>query len=301
MLFWNQCHSTLGTCQTNDDFQIELRQAGKKGKRTLNDGKFEYFWRVGGGKRERTASIVTEHHCTLETVGITMKRILKLTICLFVTSCLFSSHARADVVLTFDQSGAVDGSAFDPAYGDRVVESPDSNGHAYDIIAGTGLGLTPNVEVNYVGTGEPRIWTAGYGDLPFVLFDDLDFEPGFGVELVADPGFEVGIIGFDLAAFGSDQVIPGVQIVNESGASVWSAAGAQTISGSTRSSFSTGGVFGSSLTIDIDLTGLGGGSDNIGIANIQFGQRAVPEPSGAGLLLMGVFGLLARRKRSAIL
>ena len=226
-----------------------------------------------------------------------MKRTFELTIFLATAMCLFSGYANADVVLTFDQSGAVDGSAFDLAYGDRVVASPDSNGHSYDIIVGNGLGLTPNVEVNYVGSGEPRIWTAGYGDLPFVLFDDLDFESGFGVELVADPGFEVGIFGFDLAAFGSDQVIPGVQVVDESGASLWSAGGAQTISGSSRSSFSTGGLFASSLTIDIDLTGLGGGSDNIGIANIHFGQRAIPEPGGAGMLLFGVFGLLARRKR----
>ena len=271
------------------------------GGRNLNDGKSGNFWRSAAESDKEQLPDSDRTFLLHETVGITMKRILKV-ICIPVVICLFASSVNADVVLTFDQSGAFDGSAFDPAYGDRVVASPDSNGHAYDIIAGTGLGLTPNVEVNYVGSdsGEPRIWTTGYGNLPFVLFDDLDFSDGFGVELVADPGFEVGIIGFDLAAFGSDQVIPRVQIVNESGASVWSAAGAQTISGSTRSSFSTGGVFGSSLTIDIDLTGLGGGSDNIGIANIQFGQRAVPEPSGAGLLLMGVFGLLARRKRSAI-
>ena len=229
-----------------------------------------------------------------------MKRTFELTIFLVATICLFSSNTNADVVLTFEQSGVVDGSALDPAYGDRVVESPDVNGHVYDIVIGSLLGsTTPNVEVDYVGTGEPRIWTAGYGDLPFVLFDDLDFENGFSVEFTADAGYEVGIVGFDLAAFGSDQAIPGVEIVNGSGTSLWSAS-SPTVSGSTRTSFSTGGVFGSSLTINLDLTGLGGNSDNIGIANIQFGQVAVPEPGGAGMLLLGIFGLLARRKRSMI-
>ena len=162
-----------------------------------------------------------------------MKRTFELTIFLVATICLFSSNTNADVVLTFEQSGVVNGSALDPAYGDRVVESPDDNGHVYDIVIGSLLGsTTPNVEVDYVGTGEPRIWTAGYGDLPFVLFDDLDFENGFGVEFTADPGFEVGIVGFDLAAFGSDQAIPGVEIVNGSGTSLWSAS-SPTVSGST--------------------------------------------------------------------
>jgi len=229
-----------------------------------------------------------------------MKRAFELTIFLAVAICLFSGNANADVVLTFDQSGIVNGSAVDFAYGDRVVASPDVNGHVYDIITGNGLGLTPNVEVNYIGTGaDLSIWTTGYGDLPFVLYDELDFMNGFSVQFVADPGYEVGIFEFDMAAFGGDQVIPGVEIVNGSGTSLWSV-GAQTISGSSRNSYSTGGVFGSSLTINIDLTGLGGGSDNIGIANIQFGQRAIPEPSGAGMLLIGVIGLIVRRKRTIV-
>jgi len=225
-----------------------------------------------------------------------MRRTLYFTIC-FLASSLLSMNANADVVLTFDQSGIFDSVLIDQNYGDRVTASPDGNGHAYDIITGNGLGTTPNVEVSYSGES-PDLWTTGYGDLTNVFYNELDFSTGFGITLTADAGFEVGLFGFDMAAFGLGEVLPGVEVLDGDDNVLWSASSVA-IDGTNRNSFDTGGVFADSLTISIDLTGLGGGSDNIGIDNVHFGQRvsAIPEPAGASVFFAGLLGLLGRRNR----
>lgn len=228
-----------------------------------------------------------------------MKRPIYLTAVFLAALCFFSTNTNADVVLTFDQSGIGNGTTLDPNYGDRVVAGTDGSGHAYDIVTGAGLGLTPNVEVNYTA-GAAALWTTGYGDLTNVYYDEVDFNDGFDVEFVADTGFEVGVFGFDMAAFEADTTIPGIEILDGNSNVLWSV-GSTTISGSARNSFDTGGLFADSLTIAIDLTGLGNASDNIGIDNIQFGQRvaAIPEPTGTCVLLAGVLALAGRRRRNS--
>ena len=226
-----------------------------------------------------------------------MRRFVEYSVCFFAVAICLTSSSNADVILTFDQSGIFDTMGVDQAYGDRVIASPDSAGHSYDIIAGNGLGLTPNVEVDYIA-GEPKLWTTGYGDLTNVFYDEIDFSTSFEIEFSADPGFEVGIFGFEMAAFGAGETLPGIEILDGDNTILWSV-GPTFITGSDHNSFDTGGVFAESLTITVDLTGLGGSSDNIGIDNVHFGQRlaAVPEPSGAVVLVGGVVGLLFRRRR----
>lgn len=222
-------------------------------------------------------------------------RQLSLKVCTIAAICCICSSSNADVVLTFDQSGIFNSVAVDRNYGDRVTDAIDGNGHAYDIITGNGLGNTPNVEVSYTG-GSPDLWTTGYGDLENVLYDENDGSTGFGIVFTADPGYQVGIFEFDMASFLQDPTIPGVSILDSNNNVLWSS-GSPVISGTTRTAFSTGGVFSNSLTLAVDLTGLGGSSDNIGIDNIQFGQRAIPEPSAMSLLLLGVAGSMLRRRR----
>ena len=171
-----------------------------------------------------------------------------------------ASLANAQVTLTFDQSGGViDSILIDQTYGDRVVSSPDSNGHTYDGVT-PDSSTTPNVEVSYTAV-DPNLWTIGYGDLTNVYYDETDFSDGFSLTLTADAGFEVGLLGFDAAAFF--------------------------------------GVFANSLSIEIDLTGLGGSSDNIGIDNISFVQQtaAVPEPSSLLLVWITGIGVASIRRR----
>jgi hypothetical protein len=223
-----------------------------------------------------------------------MRTKLTFSFCFIATFTLLCPCLLADVVLTFDQSGIFDSVAIDQNYGDRVTSSPDVNGHSYDIIAGNGFGLTPNVEVEYTA-GEADLWTTGYGDLTNVLYDELDFEDGFEVIFTADPGFEVGIFGFDIAAFDSETTIPGIDVLDGDNNVLWSV-GSTAISETARNSFDTGGVFAESLTIAIDLTGLNGASDNIGIDNIHFAQQAIPEPATASLVGLSLIGLLSRRR-----
>lgn len=55
------------------------------------------------------------------------------------------------------------------------------------------------------------------------------------------------------------------------------------------------------LVLEIDLTGLGGVSDDIGIDNVRFGQESVQASEAGTLALMGgalsVVGWAARRRR----
>lgn len=222
---------------------------------------------------------------------------LKTFLLAAIVGCCLGAPCLADVVLTFDQNNISDSVVVDQAYGDRVTAPLDGNGHAYDVVLGNGLGLTPNVEVSYTGDS-PELWTSGYGDLNNVLYDEIDGATGFEITFDADPGFEVGIFGFDMAAFGGGETLPGMEIIDGNNNLLWSA-GSTFINGTTRVSFDTGGVFGESLTIAVDLTGLSSGSDNIGIDNIHFGQRltAVPEPAGASVFLVGLLGILGFRRR----
>ena len=229
---------------------------------------------------------------------MTIREFLKFAIYCIAATCIFSGGAAADVVLTFDQSGIFNSVAIDQEYGDNVIASPDGNGHGYNIIAGNGFGLTPNVEVSY-SANEADLWTTGYGNLTNVLYDEADFSSGFEITFNADPGFEVGLFGFDMAVFGGvDSTLPGVEILDGGNNVLWSA-GPTVIDSTTATSFDSGGVFADSLTIAIDLTGLGGASDNFGIDNVHFAQRvsSVPEPAGACVILVGMLGLCGRRNR----
>ena len=206
------------------------------------------------------------------------------------------SLANAQVTLTFDQSGGViDSILIDQTYGDRVVSSPDSNGHLYGV---SGSSTTPNVEASYSAL-DPNLWTTGYGDLTNVYYDETDFSDGFSLTLTADAGFEVGLFGFDAAAFFGDEIAPEVAITDGNGNVLWSQTNAE-IDSTTHTSFDfVDGIFANSLSIEIDLTGLGGSSDNIGIDNISFVQQtaAVPEPSSLLLVWITGIGVASIRRR----
>ena len=211
------------------------------------------------------------------------------------------SEAWAQVQLTFDDDGTVTNSeAIDQAYGDRVTASPDTNGLLYGPIAGGGA---PNVEVSYQGL-VPDLWTTGYGDLVNVLYNEADGDGLLQVTLVADAGFEVGLLGFDAAAFGDSLDVPGIDVADGSG-NVLFASGPFTLLGAFTSGGTpshndfdfSGGLFAQEININVDLTGLGGASDNVGLDNIVFVQRVVPEPATAGLLALGGWAALAGRRR----
>jgi len=202
--------------------------------------------------------------------------------------------AASATVLTFDVSGGVSNHGNMPqGYGDNVAASPQA-GHSYGVGA---EGFTPNVVVDYGALGEdPALWTTGYGDLSNILFNDLDSDTTFTTRLTADAGYLVNLLGFDMASFLSGgQTIQGFTIRDVGANTVLFSQGSTLITGGTHNAFSFTGVSANTLELVINLTGLGGVSDDIGIDNVRFSQSqaptgGVPEPSVWALLIGGFFG-----------
>lgn len=178
-------------------------------------------------------------------------------------------------VLTFEPRGG-DGTAIDSAYGSRVT-SPAQGGFVY----GSAGGFTPNVVIEYGPvTDDVHRWSGDYGDLQDVIYREAEGAGILTVTLRADPGFLVVLRRFDLAGWpNTDYTINGVQVLDGAGTVVFSQPDAA-IRGASGSPRHTGFDFGPSplvaqvLTMQIDSRNLGGGSDNIGIDNIEFSQQA---------------------------
>lgn len=208
-------------------------------------------------------------------------------------------------VLTFDVAGGVSNHAnIAQSYGDNVAGSPQG-GHSYGVGA---EGFTPNVVVDYGSAGEdPALWTTGYGDLTNILFNDADGDTTFTTRFTADAGYLVNLLGFDMASFlTAGQTIQGFTIRDVGANTVLFSQGSTFITGATHTSFSFNGVSANTLELAINLTGLGGVSDDIGLDNVRFSQSrvagVVPEP-GVWLMLIGGFfgaGAVLRSRRRAI-
>ena len=230
---------------------------------------------------------------------------------LMIAAVALAGPAKA-TILTFDidngQPNAV--LAMDQAYGDRVTSLVQGKA-SYGLGA---EGFTPNVVASYsggfVGADVVR-WPSDYGDLTNVLENESDGDTLLRILFTADAGYAVKLFGFDLGGWpDSDYTIRGLSVT--SGDTVlYTASDVHVEGASGHSAFDFGaGLTGQTLAINIDLSGLGGFSDNIGIDNIRFGQSppgvaidqpptAVPEPSAWALMILGfmTIGAAARRRR----
>jgi hypothetical protein len=209
----------------------------------------------------------------------------------------FVSQLRA-TELTFQFTGAGNGTPIPQTYGDRVIA-----GTMGTFTYGTGGGFTPNVVVDYRGKStqvDLNHWTTGYNQLVNVLEYEPDGANGYQIILTADPGFEVSLESFDLGNFGGAVTVPGVRVLDRNGSEIFSRTNfAIPAATGPHTDFDFAPFFtDTKLTIDIDTTGMGGNSDNIGLDNIRFSQsEVVPEP-GVCLLLIGLgAGLLRRRNQ----
>jgi hypothetical protein len=250
---------------------------------------------LNGEKSQITISALILRQNTLRTLSMILRRLNSLVV--IVVALMLHADAGADVVLSFDHNPISDFQVIDQAYGDNVTVSPDGNGHMYDIIPGNGFGTTPNVTVSY-GPGDPSLWTTGYGDLTNIYFNDADGDTDLEITFVADAFFEVGLFGFDVASFlAGGQTVQGLHVRDGLGNILWST-GSTAISGTTHNDFDfAGGLFAPTLIINVDLTGLGGVSDDIGIDNVHFVQRSIPEPSATGIFAVAVVAGWMRRRR----
>ena len=216
----------------------------------------------------------------------------------------FTGAAHA-TILTFDVAGGVSNfQVIDQGYGDNVAASPDGAGHSYGVGA---EGFTPNTVVSYGSAGEdPSLWTTGYGDLTNSHFNDLDNDTTFTVRFTADPGYAVTLYDFDIASFLTNgQTIVGLQVRDGGHNSVLYSQSQTFIIGATHLQIAPNATA-NDLILEIDLTGLGGVSDDIGIDNVRFGERQLPPPEvpvPAALPLLaagvGVMGLMGWRRKTA--
>jgi hypothetical protein len=235
--------------------------------------------------------------------------LLKKSVCVLFL-LVFTLTAQAGVVLTFDQGGTIlNGTALNPAYGDRVSANPDSNGHSYGLIS-NGFGFTPNVVVDYSATPSQvlTIWNDSYGDLTRVLENEPDENTTLMVTFTADPLIDVLLFGFDLAGWpNADYTISSVRVRDLSTNNLLFSESNVLVQGDfngprhTSFDFSGAPLSATSLRIEIQ-PGLGSASDNIGIDNIHFGQSTpgapVPEPSTAVTLSAGALLMLLLRCRT---
>jgi len=202
-------------------------------------------------------------------------------------------------VLTFDidNSKPNNNIAMIQSYGDRVATTVQGAA-TYGVGA---EGFTPNVLVSYDDGPQGSLirWTTNYGDLVNVLENEVDSSSYMDIVFTADPGFKVALFGFDLAGWPqADYTLPGVQVT--SGAATLFSQSNVLVQGNAvgprHTSFSFGsGLTGDTLSLRLNLAGLGSNSDNIGIDNIRFGQVAapvapVPEPAGWALMVLGIGG-----------
>lgn len=226
---------------------------------------------------------------------------------MLVVAALAGAASQANATgLTFDFTPALgNGAAMPQDYGDRVI-GPAMVGTAGLYSYSTAGGFTPNVVVDYTGGTQTflNFWSTGFDDLVNVVENELDFDSQLKISFTADASFAARLDSFDIGNFGSAITIPNIRVTDGLGNVLYSnpnyALGA---SDATHQSISfVGGISASQLNLIIDLTGLGGNSDNVGLDNLQFGQTAaVPEPSSYALMLagLGFVGFVAARRRRA--
>ncbi|MDZ4372891.1 MAG: PEPxxWA-CTERM sorting domain-containing protein [Phenylobacterium sp.] len=214
--------------------------------------------------------------------------------------------AAQATILTFDIADGVSNFENMPqTYGDNVSAAIDGLGHSYGVGA---EGYTPNVTVDYGTPGEdPALWTTGYGDLTNIYFNDADGDLTFTTTFTADAGFLVDLYSFDMAwYFASPQTIAGLSIVDVAQNQVLYSQGPFVLPGGeahTPFTFATP-LSASTLRIVVDLTGLGGVSDDVALDNIRFGQSqapvvgGIPEPSTWAMMILG-FGAAGTMLRGA--
>lgn len=197
------------------------------------------------------------------------------------------------------------GQAIAPDYGDRVTGYTDG---AYKY--GDDGGFTPNVTTSY-NTGL-SYQGAFFGDLVAVGYG-TNSSGILEVRLTADAGYDVELMGFDLAGYlFTNYTVDAIEVRNESDLVLWSAAnmlvrGGNGTAGSTSSGqhsnyglaeFGGAALRGAVLAIRIDAHSLGADAWKVAIDNVSFAQTvAAPEPGTALLLGLGVGALAVGRRR----
>lgn len=148
---------------------------------------------------------------------------------------------------------------------------------------GDNLAGTPNTTVEYLTLGYPGStllhWNSSYGDLDDVAFSQVNGALA-ELSLVPAPGYQVTLIGFDVAGWPTvDYPNSTVQVVDGANTVIWGGSGV-TVHGAGP----THDHYAPNLTSTGPLRIQFGPNYNVGIDNVRFSESPIPEPSSYALL-----------------
>ena len=193
-----------------------------------------------------------------------------------VLACLHLASVDA-TELTFDIDGLGNHSAVPQEYGDNVSAATMG-----DFSYGSAEGYTPNVTVSYgPDDATPAFWSTGYGDLTNILFEDRDRFGVLEITFRADPGSEVKLHRWDMAAYGpafsAPPTITKVQVTDGDGAVLFNEDDAEIAhQGHRRFDHSAAPFQAQVLVLRFESGNLGNLSDDIAFDNIVFSQTGNP-------------------------
>ncbi|MEM8709594.1 MAG: hypothetical protein AAGG01_01465 [Planctomycetota bacterium] len=165
-------------------------------------------------------------------------------------------------------------------YGD-YVESSSTGGYTY---TGTG-GFTPHVHVTLGseenGIGEPLFtWATGYNDLVDVMYASVSGTDAHVNEIVvtlsAEPGYLASLEAFDIGNWGAAVTLPYVRVFDETGLLLYEDLDVflEPNTSPIEKNYAFSPVLeGRVVTLRVSVQGLFGLADNVGLDNLQFGER----------------------------
>jgi hypothetical protein len=202
-------------------------------------------------------------------------------------AAVFSALALGANAATLDFSGTIcsgsacsNGSAIDQSYGDIAGEIDVR----YDADRATG-----NLDNLF-------FWSTGYETLSGVAYGKLN-GGGLSIALVAEDGFDVMLTGFDIAPYINRVRDTAVQIIDLATNTILVNDTYTPLSVDGVTSYSGSWMSTEGLQINLGPDAWDVAIDNIQFASIEESLTPIPLPAGGLLLLSGLFGMAAFKRR----
>lgn len=208
-----------------------------------------------------------------------------------LAACLLAPAVSHGTVLTFDGTYWFEGRVAPDSYGSFVT------GNTGSFVYGPECDITPDVQVDYVGT--MRWKDVGYGDLQGFLHADHPnnaTQRFMSIVMANVSGGTVALHSFDLAAESDEALQVDWVRVYRDGVIAYNNPTPLIPNLGRLSIMFDPPIVGTLVMIELNMTRLSFKSEQIGIDNIKFSQPGIPSP-GVGALAAAGLGLLAFRRR----